>query len=61
MSMKEKVLILWILAMAVFNLVFHQSWAIAFEALGRIIATNFISLPGLAKFTAEILGMFFLN
>ena len=61
MSMKEKVLILWILAMAVFSLVFHHSWAIAIEALGKVIATNFISLPGLAKFAAGIFGMFFLH
>jgi hypothetical protein len=61
MSMKEKLLIFWILAMAVFSLVFHHSWAIAIEALGKVVATNVISLPGLAKFTAGMLGMFFLH
>jgi hypothetical protein len=60
MSMKEKVLFVWLLVMVVFSFVFHHFWASAICALGRAAALNFISLPGLAKFAAGIFGVHFL-
>jgi hypothetical protein len=61
MSIKEKVLFLWLLAVVVFSLVCHHFWANAIDALGRVVAMNLISLPGLAKFTAGMFGTSFLH
>jgi hypothetical protein len=61
MSMNEKLRFLLLLVVVVFGFVFHHFCASAIEALGKIIATNIISLPALAKFTAGIFGMFFLH
>jgi hypothetical protein len=61
MSMNEKLLFLWLIVVVVFSLFFHHFWANAIEAIGKVIATNLISWPGLAKFTAGIFGMFFLQ
>jgi hypothetical protein len=61
MSMKEKVLFVWLLVVVVFSLVFRHFWASAVYALGRAVALNLISLPGLAKFAAGIYGMHFLH
>jgi hypothetical protein len=60
MSMKEQFFFLWLLVAVVFSLVLHDFCANAIETLGKIIATNLISLPGLAKFTAGIFGVLFL-
>ncbi len=61
MSMKEKVLIIWLLAVVVFSFVFRHFWASTICALGRVVALNFVSLPGLAKFAAGICGLHFLH
>ena len=61
MSMNEKLLFLWLLVVMVFSFVFHHFWASAIYALGKAIAMNFVSLPGLAKSTAGIFGVFFLH
>jgi hypothetical protein len=56
MSMNEKLLFLWLLVVVVFSFVFHHFGASAIYALGKAIAMNLISLPGLAKCAAGILG-----
>jgi hypothetical protein len=61
MSMNEKLLFLWLLVVVVFSLFFHHFWANTIEAFGKVIATNLISLPGLAKFTAGMFGIFCLH
>ena len=61
MSMKEKLLFLWLLAVVVFSLVFHHFWSIAIEVFGKVIAMNLITLPALAKVAAGIFGAFFLH
>jgi hypothetical protein len=61
MSMNEKLLFLWLIVVVVFSLFFHHFWANAIEAIGKIIATNLVSLPGIAKFAAGMFGSFFLQ
>ena len=61
MSMNEKLLFLWLIVAVVFSLFFHHFWADAIEAIGKIIATNLVFLPGIAKFTAGMFGLFFLQ
>jgi hypothetical protein len=61
MSMNEKLLFLWLLVVVVISFVLHHFWASAIYALGKAIAMNLVSLPGLAKFTAGIFGMHFLH
>ena len=61
MSMNEKLLFLWLLVMVVFGFVFHQFGASAIYALGKAIALNLISFPGLAKCAAGVLGGLFLH
>jgi hypothetical protein len=60
MSMNEKFLFLWLLVVVVFSFVFHHFLANAIYELGKAIAMNLLSSPGLAKFTAGIFGAFFL-
>jgi hypothetical protein len=60
MSMNEKLRFFLLLVVVVFGFFFHHFCVNAIEALGKIVATNILSLPALAKFTAGILGMFFL-
>ncbi len=61
MSMKEKLLFLWLLVVVVIRIVFHHFGASAIAVLGRAIAMNLISLTGMAKLTAGILGVLFLQ
>jgi hypothetical protein len=61
MSMNEKLRFLLLLVVMVFGFVFHHFCANAIEALGKLIATNLFSLPAVAKFTAGIFGVFFLQ
>ena len=56
MSMKEKLLLLWLLVV-VFSLVFRHFLASTIYALGRAVALNLVSLPCLAKFAAGISGV----
>jgi hypothetical protein len=60
MSMKEKLLFLWLLAVVVFSPFLHHFWSIAMEALGKVLAMNLFTLPALAKFMAGLFGLFFL-
>jgi hypothetical protein len=57
MSMKEKLLFVWLLVVVIFSFVFRHFWISAVYALGRAVALNLISLPGLAKFAVGICGM----
>jgi hypothetical protein len=57
MSTKEKLLFVWILAVVAFSLVFHRFWASTIYALGKAVAINLISLPGLAKCVMGFLGV----
>jgi hypothetical protein len=57
MSMKEKLLFVWLLVLAAFSFVFRHFWASAVYALGRAVALNLVSLPALAKFAAGISGV----
>jgi hypothetical protein len=61
MSMNEKLLFVWLLVVVVFGFVFRHFWASAVYALGRAVALNLISLPGLAKFAAGICSLHFLH
>jgi len=61
MSMNEKLRFFLLLVVVVFGFVFHHFCANAIEALGKIIATNIFFSLALAKFTAGIFGMFFLQ
>ena len=61
MSMNEKLFFLWLLVVVVFRIVFHHFGASAITALGKAIAMNLISLPGMAKLTAGIFGVLFLH
>ena len=60
MSMKEKLLLVWILAVVAFSLVFHHFWAGAIQTLGKAVALHLVSSPGLVKFATAIFGATFL-
>jgi hypothetical protein len=61
MSMKEKLLFVWLLVVVAFGFVFRHFWASAVYALGMAVALNLVSLPDLAKLTAGICGVGFLS
>ncbi|PYU70489.1 MAG: hypothetical protein DMG49_11205 [Acidobacteria bacterium] len=54
MSRKEKLRLVWLLVAVAFSFVFRHFWASAVYALGRAVALNLVSLPGLLKFAGEI-------
>ncbi len=56
MSTKEELLFVWLLVVVASSFVFHHFWACTVYALGRAVALNLVSLPGLAKFAAGIFG-----
>jgi hypothetical protein len=60
MSMKEKLLFLWLLVVVVAGFVLRHFWASTVCALGRAVALSLVCLPGLAKFAAVIFGAHFL-
>jgi len=60
MSMKEKLFFVWLLVVVAFSFVFRHSWASAVYAIGRAVAPNLVSLPGLMKLAAGICGIGFL-
>jgi hypothetical protein len=60
MSMKEKLLFAWLLVVVAFSFIFRHFWASAVYALGRAVALDLVSLPGLAKLAAGICGVSFL-
>ena len=53
MSMKEKLLFVWLLVVVAFSFIFRHFWASAVYALGRAVALNLVSLPGLANLRQE--------
>ena len=57
MSMKEKLLFVWLLVAVAFGFVFRHFWVSAVYALGRAVALNLVSSPGLAKLAAGICGI----
>ena len=61
MNMKEKLLFVWLLVVLAFSLVFHHFWASTVYALGKAVALNLVSLPGLANFTMGFFGVNFLS
>jgi hypothetical protein len=60
MSMKKRLLFIWILVVVVFTILFRHFWAITVYALSKAIVLNHVSLPGFAKFAAGICGVHFL-
>jgi hypothetical protein len=60
MSMKEKLLFVWLLAVVAFSFVIRHFWASAVYPIGRAVALNLVSLPGLVKLAAGICGIGFL-
>jgi hypothetical protein len=60
MSMKEKLFFVWLLVVVAFSFVFRHFWASAVYTIGRAVAPNLVSLPGLVKLAAGICGIGFL-
>jgi hypothetical protein len=60
MSMKEKLLFVWLLVVVAFSFLFRHFWASPVYAIGRAVALNLVSLPGLVKLAAGICGIGFL-
>jgi hypothetical protein len=60
MAMKEKVFLVWFLAVAAFGVFFSPIWSWAGYLLQKTVAIGFISFTGLAVFVAEICGVHFL-
>jgi hypothetical protein len=60
MAMKEKLLLLWILALVACSFFFSHLWNFAVCALEKAVALGFISLPGLVMFAAGIFSVHFL-
>ena len=57
MGMKEKILSIWLVMVVTVSFVISHFWASTIYALGRAVALNLVSLPGLAKFAAGISGV----
>ena len=60
MARKEKLLVLWILAVVAFSFFFSHIWSWPVCALAKAVALGFISLSGLALFAAGIFGVHFI-
>jgi len=60
MSMKEQLLVMWLLVAAVASFVLRHFWASALFVLARAVALNLVCLPCLAKFAVVIFGVHFL-
>jgi hypothetical protein len=61
MSMKEKLLLVWLLVVVAFRFLFRHLWANTVCALGKAVALNLVSLAGFAKFAAGIIGVHLLH
>ena len=61
MSMKEKLLFVWLLMVVAFGFVFRHFWVTTVYAIGRAVALNLVATPGLAKLAAGIFGVHFLS
>ncbi len=57
MSVKEKILFIWLLVVVVFSIVFRHFWASTVYVLGRAVVLHIVSLAGLAQFAAGICGV----
>jgi len=60
MGIKERVLSIWLVMVVTVSFVISHFWASTIYALGRAVASNLVSLPGLAKLVARICGVHFL-
>ncbi len=54
MSMKEKLLLVWVLVMVAFSLLFSHFWGWTIYTLQKAVALNVVSLPSAAKYAAVI-------
>ena len=61
MNTKETLLLVWILVVVAASFLLHYFWGYAFQALENCAAFRFVSLPGLAKFSAGLFGIHFLS
>jgi hypothetical protein len=57
MTMKEKLLFLWILVAVAVSFAISHFWGFAVYVLENAVALSFVSLPSLAKFAAGICGI----
>jgi hypothetical protein len=57
MNTKEKFFFLWFLVAVVSSFVFRHFWAGTIDVLGRAVALNLVSLPGLAKLAVVVCGV----
>jgi hypothetical protein len=61
MAMKDKRLLLLVLAVVTFSIFFSSFWNWALHLVERAVALGLVSSPGLAVFVAEICGVHFLS
>lgn len=54
MSMKDKILIVWLLVVVALGLAFSHFWTSTVYAVGRAVASSLVSLPHLAKLAAAL-------
>lgn len=57
MTMKEKLLFLWILVAVVASFALSHFWGFTVYVLDNAVALSFVPLPGLAKIAAGICGI----
>jgi len=57
MTMNEKILVVWILAVVAFSFLFRHFWSCAAYVLEKIVALSLVSLPCVAKFAVAICGV----
>jgi hypothetical protein len=54
MSMKEKLLLVWVLVMVALSLLFSHFWGCTVYALEKAVALNVVALPSAARYAAVI-------
>jgi hypothetical protein len=57
MSMKEKILTVWVVMFASLSFVINHFWASTIFLYGRAVALNLVGLKGLTKLAAAICGV----
>jgi hypothetical protein len=57
MTMNEKLLVVWILAVVAFSFLVRHFWSCAAYLIEKIVALSFVSLPCVAKVAAAICGV----
>jgi len=60
MTMNEKLLVVWILAMVAFSFLFRHFWSCAVYVIEKIVALSLVSLLCVAKVAVAICGVCFL-